>query len=565
MRHATRRSGLTLAGFSTAALVTLATGVSVSAQSRLLPAEGASIAAKVADSEQGSGPVRRISADEAVQLALEQNLGIQIERVNPRIQDVAVAQARSLWVPTVSSTISGNSTTSQAISAFSGGQTSVNDSRFTTVFGVSQLLPTGASYSVAWNNWRGTSTNIFNSYDPQLSSTLSLNVTQPLIRNFRIDPARQQLDLSRKDRDAADLQLQSTIVATSRTVKNAYWEMVYQISSLNAAQESLDLAKRVLGDNEKRVQIGTMAPIDIVEAQSEVARNEESVIIAQAAIRSAEDQLRALIYDPSSPDFWTLTIEPSETTTPPQPQSLGIDDAVRRAVANRIDIKQVKNSLEHGDINLRYYRNQSLPDVSAQLNFSSAAVGGVLLSPVTSLTDASLQRSVIGQSGYGSVLGDAFTNSFPAWTLGVTVSYPIGTSSAATNLARTKLQYSQSQTQLKNLELQVATQVREAGRQVQTNQKRVDTTRVARELAERRLEAAEKKFAAGIETSFFVFQAQRDLSTERSNEVRAISDYNKSLVDFEAVQQAPLVQPASVVQPASLVQQVPPGQQAPAR
>jgi HAE1 family hydrophobic/amphiphilic exporter-1 len=159
---------------------------------------------------------------------------------------------------------------------------------------------------------------------------------------------------------------------------------------------------------------------------------------------------------------------------------------------------------------------------------------------LSALSDPSLHRGIISQRGYGSVLGDAFTNAFPTWTLGVTISYPIGASTAETNLARTKLQYSQAETQLKNLELQVATQVRDVGRQVQTNQKRVDTTRAARELAERRLEAAEKKFAAGIETSFFVFQAQRDLSQERINEVRAISDYNKSLVDFEAVQEAPL-------------------------
>jgi outer membrane protein len=552
MRHATDRIVFTLA----AALVTLAPAVSVLAQSGQLPAQTAPASA------QDSGPVRRISVDDAVQLALEQNLGIQIERVNPRIQDVAVAQARSLWVPTASSTLSNNSTTSQAISVFSGGQTQVNDSRFTTVFGVSQLLPTGANYSVSWNNWRATSTNIFNSYNPQLSSTLSLNVTQPLIRNFKIDAARQQLELSRKDRDASDLQLRSTIVATTRNVKNAYWELVYQISSLNAAQQSLDLAKRVLGDNEKRVQIGTMAPIDIVEAQSEVARNEESVIIAQAAIKSAEDQLRALIYNPSSPDFWTLTIEPSETA-PFQAQTVNVDEAMSRATANRVDIKQALNGLEHSDINLRYYRNQSLPDVSAQLTYSSAAAGGVQLSPITSFSPTSVQRTIIGQRGYGTVLGDAFGNAFPAWTLGVTISYPIGTSTADTNLARTKLQYSQSETQLKNLQLQVATQVREIGRQVQTNQKRVDTTRVARELAERRLEAAEKKFAAGIETSFFVFQAQRDLSTARTSEVRAISDYNKSLVDFEAVQQAPLVQQAPVAQQAPLAQPAPVVQQAP--
>jgi outer membrane protein TolC len=138
------------------------------------------------------------------------------------------------------------------------------------------------------------------------------------------------------------------------------------------------------------------------------------------------------------------------------------------------------------------------------------------------------------------VLGDVFSNTFPVWTLGVTVSYPIGASTAETNLARSRLQREQAETQLKNLELQIATQVRNLARQVQTNQKRVDTTRVARELAERRLEAAEKKFAAGIETSFFVFQAQRDLSQARTNEVRAVADFNKSLVDFEAVQEAPL-------------------------
>src|SRR5579859_4073394 len=242
MRHATDRICFTLA----AALVTLATAAPVFAQSGplLLPAPGASISAQ-------SGPVRRISAEDAVQLALEQNLGIQIERVNPRIQDMFVALARSLWVPTVSSTLSDNSTTSPVSSVFSGGATSVNNAQFTTVFGVSQLLPTGANYSASWNSYRATSTNIFNSYNPQLSSSLSLNVTQPLLRNFKIDTTRQQLALSKEDRAAADLQLQSVIVATTRNVKNAYWELVYQISSLNAAQQSLDLATRDTANNEK--------------------------------------------------------------------------------------------------------------------------------------------------------------------------------------------------------------------------------------------------------------------------------------------------------------------------
>jgi len=142
-------------------------------------------------------------------------------------------------------------------------------------------------------------------------------------------------------------------------------------------------------------------------------------------------------------------------------------------------------------------------------------------------------------------MGDIFTKDFPTWTLGVTVGYPIGTSSAEANLARSRLEQSQSGLQLRSLELQTATQVRDVGRQVNTNLKRVDATRAARELAQRRLEAEQKKFTVGMSTSFLVFQAQRDLAQARNSELRAILDYNQSLVDFEAVQEISLVSTAS--------------------
>jgi outer membrane protein TolC len=528
MPHVTTRVPLTVV----AALV-LAPAVSVFAQSGQ--------AVRQAASTQPPPTVRRITVDEAVKLALEQNLGIQVERVNPRIQDVAIAQARSLWTPTVSSTLSNNSANQPPTSSLAGSQTKVTDSRFSTEIAVAQTLRTGANYNVAWDSSRAKSTNLFNTFDPVLRSNVSLNFTQPLLRGFKIDSIREQLAVSRKDRDAADLQLQSTIVATTRNVKNAYWELAYQIASLNAAQQSLDLSKRVLGDNEKRVQIGTMAPIDIVEAQSEVARNEESVIVAEAAIKRAEDSLRALIYDPSSPDFWNIQIEPNETGAFTA-QSVDAAAAVQRALGNRLDVKLAKNSLQRTDINVRFYQNDMLPSVNAQATFNTAAVGGAQLQQVSfqDIAAGIAQRNVIAQRSFGSVLGDVISSAYPTWTVGVTVSYPVGTSTAETNLARSKLQYEQGERQLKNLELQVATEVRDLARQVETNQKRVDTTRAARELAERRLDAAEKKFAAGIETNFFVFQAQRDLAQARTNEVRAISDYNKSLVDFEAVQEAPL-------------------------
>jgi outer membrane protein len=166
----------------------------------------------------------------------------------------------------------------------------------------------------------------------------------------------------------------------------------------------------------------------------------------------------------------------------------------------------------------------------------------VSLSPLTSLPldGGTINRSVLSRAGFGSVLGDVVASSFPTWTLGLTVSYPLGTSSADADVARARLQYSQTEVQIRNLELQTTTQVRDAARQVQTNVKRVASARAARDLAERRLEAEEKKFAAGIQISFFVFQAQRDLAQARTTEIRAIADYNKSLVDLEAVQETSL-------------------------
>ncbi len=537
MRHSTRAARLSLA---TAFALLAASAASAQA---IPPASPFSLPqAAGAQPSQSPAAVRRLSVDDAVKLALEQNLGIQIERINPQIQDLAIAQTRASWAPTLTTNITNTSTDTPATSTFSGGQTKVTDGRFETGFGVQQLLPTGANYSVSWDSIRSTSTNFFNNFDPQLRSNLSLNVTQPLLRNWKIDNIRQDLQLNEKLREVTDVNLRATITQTMRDVKNAYWDLAFAINNLSAQRQSLDLARRLLADNEKRVQIGTMAPIDIVEAQSEVARNAEAVIVAEAAIKQAEDRLRVLILDPNSTDFWAVALEPTDTA-PFGDLALDINAAVQRAVTNRSEVLEAKNSLERNDIGIRYLRNQILPEVNAVASYGLVGVGGAQLQPLalSSLGGGTVPtRSVLSRRGFGSVLGDVLTNDFPAWTVGVQIGYPIGTSSSEANLAKARLQHTQAQTQLRNLELQVAAQVRDAGRQVNTNRQRVDTSRAAREFAERRLDAEEKKFAAGIQTSFFVFQAQRDLAQARTNEVKAILDYNKSLVDYEAVQEVPL-------------------------
>jgi outer membrane protein TolC len=497
--------------------------------------------------------LKRLSIDEAQQLALEQNLGIRIQRFDPQIQDLGIAQARSFWSPQVSSTISRRSQTQASTSALAGSTTSIVDSRFNAGVTVAQTLPWGGSYAATWNNTRSTTTNLFSTFNPQIFSNMNVQYTQPLLRNFTIDSIRQQVAVSRNARNLSDIQLDAVVVQTMRNVKNAYWDLSYAINNLRAQEESLKLSNQSLRDNQKRVEIGTMAPIDIVQAQAEVASNEERVIVAEAAIRRAQDNLRILILDPAAPDFWTTTFEPTDAA-PFSELAIDLDAAVRNALDKRSDLRQAKNNLARSDIDIRYLRNQILPDVNAQVTYVPSGVGGVQLTPLSpnDIFSGNTSRTVLNDRGFGSVLGDVFQSDYPDWTVGVQIVYPLASSTSHANLARARLEYQQSQAQLKSMEMQVATQVRESARNVQTNQKRVQSAQASRELQERKLEAEEKKLAAGMSSSFFVFQAQRDLALARTAEIQAISDYNKSLVDLEAIQLAPVSGSAGQVTVAGL-------------
>jgi outer membrane protein TolC len=289
------------------------------------------------------------------------------------------------------------------------------------------------------------------------------------------------------------------------------------------------------------VEIGTVPPIDIVQDQAEVAAREEAVIVAQANIATAEDNLRALVFDPASPDFWSMRIEPTELP-PFQPTTVDVEAAVRNALDRRTDLQQTRRSIEATDINIRFFRNQTLPDVTANINYGLAALGGTQLprANIPGLPVDPNAPTVPVEKSYSSVLRDLLGLNSPSWTAALNITYPLGTSQAEANLARARLQSSQAQTRLKNQQVQVTTQVRQQARSVQTNQQRVQSTRASRELAERRLDAEQRKFQAGTSTSFFVLQAQRDLSQARNNELRAILDYNQSVVDFETVQEVPL-------------------------
>ena len=352
-----------------------------------------------------------------------------------------------------------------------------------------------------------------------------------------MDPTRQQLLLGMKQLEIADLQLQQQVTLTSRAVRNAYYDLVGAIGQLQVAQQSLDLANESLKNNQKRVEVGTIPPIDIVEAQAEVSRNEEAVIINEAQVKSLEDALRTLIMNPSQPDFWTVHIVPSEQPVL-TPTTVDVETAIRNALDKRTDLAQARRQMDQTDITLKFNRNQKLPTVDAVVNYGLAGVAGTRTIYDTSggfpVAIGAAQRS------FSDALRDIFGNDFKTWSVQLQVRYPIGTSAADAGLAQARVQREQQVTTLRALELQVTAQVRDAGRQVETTLKRVEATRKAREFGEKRYDAEQKRINVGLSTTFQLFQAQRDLASARLAELNSIIAYNRALVNFEAVQAVPL-------------------------
>lgn len=487
--------------------------------------------------QQPAGPVRSLSIDEAVELALKNNLGLQIERMNPQIEDELVAGARAAYAPILSSQWRMNSSTSQPRDFTEGDTPFTTDSLSSSFTYTQQSVPwTNASFSATWNGSRSTLENAFAPrFNPSVGSSFSLQAQQPLWRNFLVNPVKNQIQQAVLSRQIADISLRQRVVGTERNVRSAYWSLVGAIQRLAVAKQNLDLSETQLKNNRVRVEVGTMAPIDIIAAQAEVAGNQEAVIVAEAAIKSAEDTLRMLIFDPNQPDFWTASIQPTNEPVL-QPLDVNTEAAIKTALESRTDIVAQRRQLQISDLSLKLSKNQTMPDVSIVANAQGSANGGTIIDYVFG-TEIETGREV---RTFRQTLGDVFGFVYPNWSVGLNFSYPLGKAAAEANYARAQIQRRQQDAQLKQTEMSITQQVRQAARNVQSNFQRVQSTKVARELAEQRLAAQQKRFDVGLSTLFELTQAQRDVVIQRNAEVNAIIAYSQSLVDFQLVQVAPL-------------------------
>jgi len=482
------------------------------------------------------GPNVELTLDDATARALEKNLDIAVERLNPELQDWNLARIRAAYLPTFSSLIGRQSQVRPPTSTLNGGFITTNDTN-TYNSGFSQAVPVfGGNFSFQFNNNKQISSSNLNNYNPAFNTNFNAVYTQPLLRNFVIDNTRQQLRITQINRDISEVNLKGTLATTVASVRNAYWELLYAIQALDVAKGSLDLAQKLVADNKARVEVGTMAPLDVVQAEAEAATRLQAVAQAEATLQTSELALKRLIVSGTDDPLWRSSITPVDKPTF-RSDAPDVETAVKKALTSRTDLEAARQTLTSNDITMKFLHNQTLPALDLSAQYGAAGVGGTQFIRAGTGVNAQITQTVPG--GYGDAWRTLTGRDYPTWNVALNMSYQIGNSTTDASYARAKVQRNQTAAQLRSLELSVATEVTNAALTVQSSLKRYEASQVARELAETRLQAEQSRFEVGLSTNFFVVQAQRDLATAQNTELRALLDYRKAQVDFERSQETP--------------------------
>jgi multidrug efflux pump len=486
-------------------------------------------------SAQTETPVLKLTIDEAVRRALENNPDLAIVRLDTEVQAAHVGESRGAFAPVFSTTL-GHSGNTTAPSNFLLGDhgVEVHDSFWST--GVRQRLPFGGgTWSASWDSARMTTNNPISSFDPTLQAGFQIAVSQPLLKDRSIDDARYQYDIARRHERSSDLHVREAAVQTTAAVKQAYWTLKATRANIVVQQRSLELAVELERQTKIRVNAGQTPPLDLVQAQAEVAQRRENLIRARTGDEDAEDRLRRLIMNPADVTFWAVRFEPVEEPAGHDAMP-DIDAVVTKAVGERLDIARANLDLENAKTATEFLDNQRLPDVRLETSYRGSGLAGSQF-----IRNGAFPGTVVGERtrSFGDALGQAFGPDYPTWSVGITVAKSFGHTYEDASRARADVERRQAAQRISSLQLQAAQSIRQAAREIRGTAERIDAARAGATLAQQRLDSEQRRYDAGLSTTFLVTQAQRDLLQAQVNLLQTTLDYESALVNFEAVQQAP--------------------------
>jgi len=479
--------------------------------------------------EPGSS-LRDMSLEQAIETALENNLDLKVFRMNPQIQDYSLQAARAAFKPTLQSQFTQNRSSQVSVDAQDLVPTIVNQQQnYSTSF--NQTLPKfGANYAVTFTSGRTSNNRGSNLRPVQYNGSTRLNYSMPLLANFRVDNTRTNIRTQQIQRQIVDIQVLERIENTKASVRVAYWALRRAIEQVEIQKRALELSQRLLQDNRTKVEIGTLAPIDVVQNESAVANNEQALLNARVSWQTAELTLKRLLVTGTEDPLYGQTINPTQQPPALEQVQVDIPGAIRTALQERTDIAQTKKNLESTSMTLDLRKNATLPSLNLTSSYTLAGTGGNEFNRAA----GGLGRGDLkNESGYFDVLRGISQIEQPAWNVGLNFTYPLGMVAQRAALAQAQIQFQQAQANLKAQELSVSTDVTSAGLAVQNTYQQLLAARKSREAAEKNAAAEQTRYDNGMSNNYNIAQAQNDLTSRRVLELNAIIGYVNAIADYE--------------------------------
>jgi outer membrane protein TolC len=472
-----------------------------------------------------------LTLEDSIVRALKNNLNVAAEVINPGLASAQVSLAKQMYSPTIQLGFTGNGY--EQPSTWSLQKTGVYAQNTTdSSFSVLQQIPFGGNLTVGLDyTWTRTN-QLFQNFNPSYTSRMNFALTQPLLKNFGWSVSRREILVAQQSFEASRSQFKDVLIETVYNVEAAYWNLVYAIENLKTQRLSLESGRDLLTKTKREVQVGTKAPIEVLNAEATVALREANILQAEAQVKRSQDQLRTLLNLDADKGTRSQALLPADQPEF-KPYTITLDEALAQALARRPDLETVKSTIATKAVNFRFAKNQRLPQLDLQLVKASPGISGAqfIYDP-----DNPFLPPTIGDAGSASqAFKDTFKFLYNNWTAGLTLTIPVGDVVGKANYAYAKLDLEQAQARLKTQEQQVFLEVSDAVRTLETAAKSVDAYRIARELSERQLEAEMKKLNVGMSTNYYVLEYQDRLATARSSELRALVDYNIALANIARV------------------------------
>lgn len=420
--------------------------------------------------------------------------------------------------------------TPQSNTFITGGARTLSTHSAVGNFSYNQGFATGANLSVGFNNSRITTNSPASIVSPSLNLNFRATFTQHLLQGFGWNLNRRNIIIAKNDREISDIAFRQQIITTVNQIQNIYWDLVNAYEDVKVKQESVALAEKTLADNKKQVEIGTLAPIEVVRAQSDLASRNQDLIISQTNLQLQQLLMKnAISRNLTDPTLANAPVIPTDTISIPAVEPVvPTEDLVNEALSHRPELASSRIDLANRKINNKALNNGLLPSLDLFAFYGAAALGGnqnpLYLNP---------NSAPFPSQGYGGTFGDLFNSSAPDKGIGLTLNIPIRNRSAQADQIRGQLEYQQAQMRLQQLQNQIRIDVRNSQFTLMQNRARVDAARKAVDLARESLDAEQKKYALGASTNTLVLQAQRDLTQAESNLVVAMTAYSKSRVDLD--------------------------------